>query len=566
MRVVLLAPFYRDKKRSRYKELLTCLKNNLSNSLIDQVVAVTDEPIDLPFHKKLTVINIGRRQTYRALFDLAYTLNPDGVNIVCNADIFWKKEDVQKLKEVDYTNLVLALSRWDVRKKGPAKHLALKDSQDSWVFKGRVEFENSAQLKDGTVEEIKLGIAGCDNVIAHRLQQNYTVMNPSLSIKSYHLHLTGIRNYVAKNAYQPPYYRVPICSHTSRKIKKVLHIGMNPSGQTQLGKTLASFGKYVFFDWQKIEKSKGVDRMREELIRVASKFKADLTFMQIQTPDVIDQYTASRLPGFVVNWTGDVRSEVPAWMKNLGRYVDATCFTNETDVRSMQDEGNNSVFLQIGFEHQLFKPDGPLLATQRNVHPYPDIVFMGNNYGKDRFPLSGERYEIAAALRKAYKNRFLLCGQGWDIDSVNLMGKPKEEAMVYRSCKIAINANHFIHERFSSDRIFRIMGSGAFCLTRWYPGIEKDFTDGVHLRVFRSIDEMLSLVDYYLKNDVERAAIADAGCELIHSKFKWQDNIQLIKQIASFPQEKLKLNDVTIKKPLSNKQWIEYLKTGELPQ
>ena len=553
MRTILILPHYRDKKPFRAKEIAECLLKNLNNNLINEVVAVTDVKDIKLHHKKLTVINIGRRQTYKALFELGHTLNPGGISIVSNADIYFKPEDIRTLQKVNYDGLVLALSRWDIMKKGKPKHHALKDSQDVWIFRDKIEIEN----------DFELGRAGCDNVIAHELRKKYMVMNPSRTIKSYHLHLSNIRNYKKKNAYQPPYYRVPVCQFSDRKIKKVLHIGLNPKGQTELEQALRSPGKYVFFDWQKIKEKKGILKMREELIRISDKFKPDLIFMQIQTPEIIDPATASRLKGYVINWTGDVREEAPRWMRDLARYVDATCFTNETDVIAMQDEGYNSFFMQIGFESQIFKPEG---AKVKYDYFTPDIVFMGNNYGKDRFPLSEERYNIAHALKKKYRSKFLLCGQGWDIDSINLMGRPNDEAMIYRSCKIAINSNHFIHERFSSDRVFRIMGSGAFCLTRWYPGIEKDFIDGVHLKTFRTTDEMFQLIDYYLKNETERMTIAEAGCELVHSKFRWLNNVPLIKQIASFPQEKLKIKNIVITKPLPNKDWIHYLKTGEINQ
>jgi len=52
------------------------------------------------------------------------------------------------------------------------------------------------------------------------------------------------------------------------------------------------------------------------------------------------------------------------------------------------------------------------------------------------------------------------------------------------------------------------MASGSFCLTHHFPGIEKVFERGVHLDWFENFDEMLDLVDKYLKDDEERKAIA----------------------------------------------------------
>ncbi len=553
MKVILVIPFYLDKRKIRRKELFDCLGKNLNNYLINQVVAVCDTEIKIPYNKKLTVINIGRRQMFSDLSNIANSINPDGINIVANADIFFKVEDIKKIKTVDFTNTVLALSRWNIQKKNKPKHFALKDSQDSWLWKGKLNING----------DFLMGTRGIDNRIAHEIGLKYNIINPSCSIKSYHVHLSEMRNYTEKSEAIPtPYLRVPVCHYSDKKIKKVLHIGLNPKGQSELCNMLKSFGKYIFFDWQDEIKKSDVFSMREKLIKINNEFKPDLVFMQLQTPKIIDAITASKLNGIIINWNGDVREPLPEWMKDLAPYIDATCLTNETDTEQLREEGFNSWFFQIGFEDKIFTPKGQKLTTTNTIYKHPDIVFMANHY-QDKFPYSQERYDIAKRLKKEYGNRFLLCGQGWDIEAINLMGEPKKEVMVYRSCKIAINANHFLHKRFSSDRIFRIMGSGAFCLTRWYPGIEKDFVDGVHLKTFSNVDEMIYLINYYLKNEGERMDIGEAGCKLVHDKFKWMDNKRLLKQICSFPQEKIKVKEKIITTPLTNKEWRKFLKEPE---
>lgn len=551
MNVYLIIPFYKDKRKARNKELMYCLKKNLSNRFINQIIAICDTDVKLPRHKKLHSINIDKRQRFMDLHEAGNVFNPKGINIVANADIFFKEEDIKKILKVDFKNTVLALSRWDVRckqctKKIYAIHHNQKDSQDAFIWKGRLNIDG----------DFEMGKAGIDNRIAHEIGLHYNIVNPSNTIKSYHLHLSNIRNYKPKDSIPPPYLRVVPCFYSDKKIKKVLHVGL--SGQNELKNMLSSFGKYIFFDWQKERDKTNIVAMREKLVKISNEFKPDFTFMQLQTLNIVTPVVASKLNGFVMNWSGDVRQDI-SWIRDLAPFVDATCLSNETDTEQLRDEGFNSWFLQIGFEHKIFTPNGVKLTTQRTIHKAPDIVFMGNHY-KDRFPLSPERYEIAHKLRKTYGNKFLLCGNGWDIDAIDLMGQPKKEAMVYRSCKIAINANHFIHKRFSSDRIFRIMGSGAFCLTRWYPGIEKDFAEGLHLRTFKNLDEMIYLINYYLKYDAEREGIAEAGCKLVHEKFTWMSNKRLIEQIARFPQNKMKISDRIITEPLSNKEWVEYLK------
>jgi hypothetical protein len=60
-----------------------------------------------------------------------------------------------------------------------------------------------------------MGVAGCDNRLAYELEQaGFIVINPSLSIKTYHLHLTNIRNNINEVGQNiiiiPPPYKMVI--------------------------------------------------------------------------------------------------------------------------------------------------------------------------------------------------------------------------------------------------------------------------------------------------------------------------------------------------------------------
>ena len=80
----------------------------------------------------------------------------------------------------------MALSRWDITDNGPElwDH---RDSQDVWVFYGRPVILGAS---------FHLGIPGCDNRIAKVIEDaGYTVINPSKTIRSYHLHASGFRTY-----------------------------------------------------------------------------------------------------------------------------------------------------------------------------------------------------------------------------------------------------------------------------------------------------------------------------------------------------------------------------------
>ena len=67
-------------------------------------------------------------------------------------------------------------------------------------------------------------------------------------------------------------------------------------------------------------------------------------------------------------------------------------------------------------------------------------------------------------------------------------------------------------------RTFEIMGSGSFLLTNWIPTIEELFQDGKHLVLYRSFEEAVDKIKYYLSHDFEREQIAKAGYEEVMAK------------------------------------------------
>ena len=154
---------------------------------------------------------------------------------------------------------------------------------------------------------------------------------------------------------------------------------------------------------------------------------------------------------------------------------------------------------------------------------------MANNYG--HFPLSGLRRNSANILRHRYGNRFSLLGTGWQHATGNLNGNQLGEAHFYSGSKIGVNISHFDSDRYSSDRIFRIMGSGCFCLSHHYKGIEKDFKVGQELVTFDSPSDMVKKIEYYLQNPGERTQIAQNGYKKVHEQYEYDHMIDNIIEI-----------------------------------
>jgi len=78
-----------------------------------------------------------------------------------------------------------------------------RDSQDAWIVQG-----NFKQIPEAN---FPLGKKGCDNKIAFLLSKKYIMLNPSRTIRTFHLHLTNVRNYAphgTKEDLIPPPYKL----------------------------------------------------------------------------------------------------------------------------------------------------------------------------------------------------------------------------------------------------------------------------------------------------------------------------------------------------------------------
>lgn len=178
--------YYQDKNPARKAEIDYCLQRNRCNH-----------------HLKTIVVDSPNKPTYEFFFQkINEVTGPDDINIICNSDIFF--DDTIKLAEQHLKHKQLfALSRWDWRSPNNFSLFDRPDSQDTWIVRGKVQ---------GVYGSFTLGIRGCDNRIAHEFHKaGYAVSNPSKSIRTYHVHNSGIRNYTMADVVPPPYHTI----HTS---------------------------------------------------------------------------------------------------------------------------------------------------------------------------------------------------------------------------------------------------------------------------------------------------------------------------------------------------------------
>lgn len=204
----LLTQYYIDKSEARQSEIDYCITANIRGGY-QSLTLFCDSPkaAEKAANKfrGCDIRLIKRRPIFNDYFDLIESDSKfwKGYNIICNSDIFFPYP--QQINHAfqnhkDTMNLCLALSRWDFFSDTTVTPFHRADSQDAWIFDGRISKNLSANFG--------MGEAGCDNALAYLLEKaGYTPLNLCNEVYAYHYHESGVRNYLGEN--NEPTHRVP---------------------------------------------------------------------------------------------------------------------------------------------------------------------------------------------------------------------------------------------------------------------------------------------------------------------------------------------------------------------
>ncbi len=205
MKVRLFTTWYEERVPQRRSEYELCIQANLACRVLNGVIVLDESGHLAVCEPSAMVFPIVTRPTYADFFSwINNVAGPNDLSIIANTDMAFD-DSLAMLLEFDWPErTVFALSRWDVLVDGTAKLFEHGDSQDCWIFKGKVPER---------IGQFPIGVYDCDNKIAWELQQaGYRVLNPSLSLKTYHHHLSGYRSYEQKPApdygIRPPFLYV----------------------------------------------------------------------------------------------------------------------------------------------------------------------------------------------------------------------------------------------------------------------------------------------------------------------------------------------------------------------
>ena len=194
----LFTSYYTHPNPQRNSEIVDCVVKNLQNPFIDNVYLLIEKTLE-GFDKtdsKLHFVNLKERPTFNKFFEVANNYaKKNTISIIANSDIYFDESLIytKRLEPED----CFALTRYDIID-GEPRFLGKADSQDSWIFRGKI--------KEVAYGDFYQGYWGCDNRIALELENaGYKVTNPSLTIRSYHLDNYARERISQEFKIDPPY-------------------------------------------------------------------------------------------------------------------------------------------------------------------------------------------------------------------------------------------------------------------------------------------------------------------------------------------------------------------------
>lgn len=192
----LFTTFYFDSDLERHEEYLFTISKNLADNNVKNIIFLIEPNIVLPFEsEKIHIVPVQKRPTYNEFITAINSFTDDeSFNIIAVTDIYFDKSIVL-LNQINWNKTVVGLTRWDVLDENTARFFNRYYTNDTWIFKGKAP-EIDANFY--------LGQPGCDNRFNYDLfDLGYEILNPSLTISTWHLHKSQIRSYISNPSQHP---------------------------------------------------------------------------------------------------------------------------------------------------------------------------------------------------------------------------------------------------------------------------------------------------------------------------------------------------------------------------
>ena len=197
-------------------------------------------------------------------------------------------------------------------------------------------------------------------------------------------------------------------------------------------------------------------------------------------------------------------------------------------VERIRKAGTRSELLRLGFEQTILK----------RLEPQPknaELAFVGS-VGKDH----QQRLALLEELCRKVPISFWGAGADNLPPESPLRGRVNPPLWGYdmyrqlQRSKIALNIHIDMAEQYAANmRLYEATGVGTLLLTDWKTNLHELFEIGKEVVAYRSTEEGVELVNYYLAHDNEREAIATAGQQRTLSEHSYYHRMQELTEILN---------------------------------
>ena len=325
-----------------------------------------------------------------------------------------------------------------------------------------------------------------------------------------------------------------------------------------------------FYEWdlgtylKKLLQSKNIDcrifaywnfKTKEEanrqLLRTAGIYKPDIILgLKMDGIKAGTLKTLKKANIFLVLWYIDCFTQgIPKWIKPLFREVDVFLTTAKGMIPKYQTlDSIPTYWIYEGVYLPSF-PSTRLSSHLKKIYG-SQIAFIGNIFQP---PVADEkialrRFRLFEKINKKYQLK------AWGPQVRHLYGKrrnclgysvtewPAYNEELVKICQAAdivlgINTVNTI-ELYFSNRTFLTLASGGFHLTHYVPGLETMFDNHKHLVWFKSDEECLDLIAYYLKHPHLRQKISQRGRRLVRKKYSMKRQLNRILNLITIHYDK----------------------------
>jgi hypothetical protein len=315
--------------------------------------------------------------------------------------------------------------------------------------------------------------------------------------------------------------------------KKVFFVPVN-TGETELyeafiknGFELYSLnyeGDFTYEEYNKNHKN----RIEQDFLKHCQDIQPEWVSLRMHsdllTPHVI-QNAKNLLPNTIFsNWTGDVRVPPKHHFLEIGKVIDISLIVSTGHVDLYKKHGLKHVkFVQAGIDTNRFYVRSNEEREKLRAELKHDISFCANYY--EGFPGFDLRNKVVVRLSELFGDRFAIYGTGWNHikNSYRDHSEYDDQNKIYNGSKIVISVNNFNDvDMYFSRRQLNAMACGTITVSCYIPGLENYFENKKDLVWFKSVDECVNLVKYYLDHEDDARQIGLNGAEKIincHSQY-----------------------------------------------